>query len=79
MSKDVIIVASWLTKSMFRNWEYVVLSCVRTLSGLYLVKAIDVNKSFEPSNELKKYINHIKKETTLLITRKDATSKIKWI
>ncbi len=24
MSKDVIIVASWPTKSIFRNWEYVV-------------------------------------------------------
>jgi hypothetical protein len=53
MSKDVIIVASWPTKSMFRNWEYVVLSCVRTLSGLYLVKPININKSFKPSDELK--------------------------
>jgi hypothetical protein len=37
MSKDVIIVASWPTKSMFKNWEYVVLSRVQTLSDLYLV------------------------------------------
>jgi hypothetical protein len=36
MPKDIIIVASWPTKSMFKNWEYVVLSHVRTLSGLYL-------------------------------------------
>ncbi len=60
--------------------EYVVLSHVRTLSGLYLVKLIDINKSFQPSDELKRYIKHAKeKETTLLTTRKDAISKIKWM
>jgi hypothetical protein len=78
MSKDVIIVASWPTKSMFRNWEYVVLSRVRTLSGHYLLKPIDINKSFKSSDELKRYIKHAKeKETTMLTTRKDAMSKIK--
>jgi hypothetical protein len=46
MSKDVIIVASWPTATMFRNWEYVVLSRVQTLSGLYLVKPIDIDESF---------------------------------
>jgi hypothetical protein len=80
MSKDVIIVASWPTKSMFRNWEYVVLSHVRTLSGLYLVKPIDINMSFEPSDELKRYIEHTKeKEKMLLTTTKDTMSKIKWM
>ncbi len=73
ISKDVIIVASWPTKSMFKNWEYGVLSRVRTLAGLYLIKPIDINKSFKPSDELKRYIKHAKeKETTLLTTRKDA-------
>jgi hypothetical protein len=77
MSKDVIIVASWPTASMFRNWEYVVLSHVQTLSGLYLVKPNDIDKSFEPSDELKKYIKHEKeKQTTLWTTRKDAMSQI---
>ncbi len=35
MSKDVIIVSSWPTGGLsknFKNWEYVVLSCVHTLS-----------------------------------------------
>jgi hypothetical protein len=54
MLKDVIIVTSWLTG--FKNWEYVVLSRACTLSGLYLVEPIDMNKSFKPSNELKRYI-----------------------
>ncbi len=80
MSKDVIIVASWPTASMFRNWEYVVLSHVQTLSGLYLVKPIDIDKSFKPSDKLKKYIQHAKeKDTKLLTTRKDAMSQIKWM
>jgi hypothetical protein len=80
MSKDAIIVASWPTASMFRNWEYVVLSHVQTLSGFYLVKPIDIDKSFEPSDELKKYIKHAKeKETNLLTTRKHAMSQIKWM
>ncbi len=63
---------------MFKNWEYVVLSRVQTLSDLYLVKPIDIDESFEPSEELKKYINHAKgKETNLSTTRKDAMSQIK--
>ncbi len=75
MSKDVITVASWRTASMFRNWEYVVLSHVQTLSGLYIVKPIDIDESFEPSDKLKQYIKYAKeKETNLLTTRKDAMS-----
>ncbi len=57
MSKDVIVVMSWPTwglAAMFKNWEYVVLSRVRTLSGLYLVEPIDKEKLFKPSSELKK-------------------------
>jgi hypothetical protein len=61
MSKDVIVVSSWPTRglaTMFKNWEYVVLSRVRTLSGLYLVEPIDMDKSFKPSSELKKNIEN---------------------
>jgi hypothetical protein len=54
MSKDLLIVSSWPTgglAAMFKNREYVVLSRVRTLSGLYLVKPIDMGKSFNrPKN-----------------------------
>jgi hypothetical protein len=62
MSKDAIIVASWQTASMLRNWEYVVLSHTQTLSGLYLVKPIDIDNSFKPSDKLKKYIKHAKEK-----------------
>ncbi len=63
MSKDDIIVLSWLTGSMaamFKNWEYVVLSHVQTLSGLYLVKPIDMDKSFQPSPQLTSYMDKIR-------------------
>jgi hypothetical protein len=80
MSKDIIIVVSRPTASMFRNWEYVVLSRVQTLSDLYLIKPIDIDKSFKSSDKLKKYIKHAKeKETNLLTTRKHAMSQIKWM
>jgi hypothetical protein len=57
MSKDVIVVTSWPTGGlalMFKHWEYVILSQVHTLSGLYLVEPIDMEKLFKPSSELRK-------------------------
>ena len=44
MTKDNLIVQSW--NYSFENWVYVVLSRVRTLSGLFLCKKLDVTKSF---------------------------------
>ncbi len=80
MSKDVIVVSWWLTgrlATMFKNWEYVVLSRVRTLSGLYLVEPIDMDKSFKPSSELKKYIENARqKEVDMLEKRKRAIAQL---
>ena len=79
MSKDAIVVTSWPTgglAAMFKNWEYVVLSRVHTLSGLYLVEPIDMDKSFKPSTELKTYIENARqKETDLLEKQKSAMAK----
>jgi hypothetical protein len=83
MSKDVIVVSSWPTgglATMFKNWEYVVLSRVRTLSGLYLVEPIDMDKLFKPSSELKKYIENARqKETDILEKRKRAIAQLNWL
>jgi hypothetical protein len=83
MSKDVIVVSFWLTgglATMFKNWEYVVLSCVRTLSELYLVEPIDMDKSFKPSSELKKYIENARqKKTDTLEKRKHAIAQLNWL
>jgi hypothetical protein len=78
MSKDIIIVTSWPTG--FKNWEYVVLSGACTLSGLYLVEPINMNKSYKPSNELKRYIKFARlQESNLLKKQEDAMSAITWL
>jgi hypothetical protein len=79
MSKDAIIVSSWPTGSlaaMFKIWEYVVPFCVRTLSRLYLVKPIDMDKSFKPSPQLTSHMDKIRKfEKDMLEKRQQAISK----
>jgi hypothetical protein len=65
---------------MFKKWEYVVLSRVHTLSGLYLVEQIDMEKSFKPSSELNKYVeNARRKETNLLEKQKCAIAQLNWL
>lgn len=78
MSKDTIIITSWPTMGLFKNWEYVVLSRVRTLSGLYLFKAIDMDKSFKPSGELKQFFRRAQiKERRFINNRKKRLQKLK--
>ena len=82
MSKDIIIVLSWPSgglSKVFKNWEYVVISRVCTLLELYLVKPIDMDKSFNPSPELRSYIEKArKKEKQILEDRQIVTSQITW-
>jgi hypothetical protein len=64
---------------MFKNWEYVVLSRVRTISGLFLIKPIDMDKSFKPSEELKRYMEYAReKEANMLEKRKHAIAQLNW-
>ena len=83
MSKDVIVVTSWPTgglSAMFKNWEYVILSQVRTLSGLYLVEPINMEKLFQPSSELKKYMENARqKEAKLLEKQKCEIAQLNWL
>ncbi len=73
MSKDVIIVTSWPTGGLSK------LSRMRTLSGLYLVDPIDVEKLFNPSSQLRSYIDKIKqKEKDILDQHRKAMSLISW-
>ncbi|KAL7525569.1 hypothetical protein ACHAWF_001422 [Thalassiosira exigua] len=53
MSKDTLIVNSW--SYGFENWIYVVLSRVRTLSGLFLCKPLDLNCPFKVPEILLKF------------------------
>jgi hypothetical protein len=81
-SKDITIVSSWPTGGLsllFKNWEYVVLSRVHTLSGLYLVEPIDMDKSFNPSLQLRSYMERaMRKEKEILEKHRIAMSKIIW-
>jgi hypothetical protein len=83
MSKDVIVVTSWPTgglAAMFKNWEYFVLSRVRTLSGLYLIEPFDMEKLFQPSSEFKKYIENARqKEHNLLEEQKCAIVQLNYL
>ena len=78
MSKDVVIVTSWpSSQCLFKNWEYVVLSHVRSLSGLFLFHPIDLKKDFSPSDSLISYLNLAKTlETTVLNERERLMNKV---
>jgi hypothetical protein len=82
MSKDIIIVLSWPSgglSKVFKNWEYVVLSHVCTLSGLYLIEPINMDKLFNPSPELRSYIEKARgKEKSILEEPQIAMSQITW-
>jgi hypothetical protein len=79
MSKDSIIVSSWPTgnlAAMIKNWEYVVLSRVHTLSGLFLVKPIEMNKSFQPSPQLASYTDKIRKFNDDMLEKKHSLIRL---
>ena len=69
MSKDVVIITSWPCGGLFKNWEYVVLSRVRTHEGLYLFQKILMDKSFAPCKELKFFFRRIRRKEKNLQTK----------
>ena len=66
-SKDVIIISSWPKGALFKNWEYTVLSRVRTLDGLYLFEPLSEDKSFEPSDELSRFFSRAKRKEKIFL------------
>ena len=76
MSKDVVIISSWPTGGLFKNWDYVVLSRVRTRNGLYLFEEMYITKSFKLSRELALFFDRAReKEQTFLEERKKHENK----
>ena len=71
-SKDVLIITSWPSGGLFKNWEYTVLSRVRTLDGLYLLKPISLEKSFKPSVELKNYLARATRKQDAFLKHREA-------
>lgn len=80
MSKDIVIITSWPNfgdNPIFKNWEYTVLSRARSLEGLFLFQPIDMNKSFQPSQELKDYFKRAKRlQNRVLKKRKQALEEL---
>ena len=58
MSKDILIVNDWNYRCV--NWIYVVLSRVRTLAGLYLMKPLDLERSFNVPQNLIRFEQRLK-------------------
>ena len=79
-SKDILIISSWPKlqgKAAFVNWEYVVLSRVRTLEGLYIFEKLDYNRSYAPSEELSLFIQRAeRKEKNLIRNRERAIEQL---
>ena len=65
-SRDVFIIFSWPTGGLFKHWDYVVLSRVRTRAGLYCFQGIGMNKSSKPSPELPIFFDRTKEKKYIL-------------
>ncbi len=73
-SKDVIVITSWPTgglTAMFKNWEYVIISQVRTLSGLYLDEPNDMEKIFQTIFRTQEIHRKCKTKKTHLLEEKN--------
>ena len=60
MSKDSLIVTDW--NYQCANWIYVVLSRVRTRSGLYLAKPLNMEKEFNVPASLMRFERRMREE-----------------
>jgi len=75
MSKDTLIMHSWNYSTV--NWVYVVLSRVRTLSGLYLCTPIDLDRQFKVPEALLAFESNMKRrEEAFLIRREQSIAEI---
>lgn len=56
---EQIIITGW-GLSMWRNWEYTVLSRVKTRKGLFLLEELDLDKSYGATQQFKDFIIRLK-------------------
>ena len=59
-----LVIVEW---SKYKNWAYVVLSRVKTLSGLFLTKPLPDDINFEPATDYLEMMENLRK--TILATR----------
>ncbi|KAL7544303.1 hypothetical protein ACHAWF_007687 [Thalassiosira exigua] len=68
MSKDTLIVNSW--SYGFANWIYVVLLRVRTLSGIFLGKKLELKRLFKVPETLLKFEKRMKSLETRVLEKR---------
>ena len=56
---DKIIITGW-GLNMWRNWEYTVLSRVKTRKGFFLLEELDPEKSYGATQQFKDFIKRLK-------------------
>jgi hypothetical protein len=67
---DTVVVTSWPKIATMKNWEYTVLSRVKTIKGLYLFEELDLEKSYAATEQLKSFLDRMReKEEALIINR----------
>jgi hypothetical protein len=66
---DNVIITSWPKNGLFQNWEYTVLSRVKTINGLYLFQELDVNKSYAASDDFKLFIIRLQDKEKQIISK----------
>ena len=74
MSLDSLMVPSFpnkILRALFKHWVYVVLSSLRTLSGLYLLNKIDEDDSFKPTEYFVRFLKRTQKKTKTLKKKRE--------
>jgi len=66
---DNVIITSWPKNGLFQNWEYTVLSRVKTINGLYLFQELDINKSYAASDDFKLFIIRLQDKEKQIISK----------
>jgi hypothetical protein len=56
---DKIIITGW--GHSFKNWEYTVLSRVKTRAGLFLLEELNLDKSYGANKEFRRFIERLKR------------------
>jgi hypothetical protein len=71
-SKDTwkIIITEW-GLSCWRNWEYTVLSRIKSREGLFMLEELKLDKSYWATQQFKDFINRLRKieSSTISITK----------
>jgi hypothetical protein len=57
---EKMIITGW-GLSFMKNWEYTVLSWVKTREGLFLLETLDPNKTYGPTEQFRRFLQRLKR------------------